>query len=110
MIVSSHISPVGTYCSLPTTGGYVETEDSGEIRAVAPNLTKEIALQTQVGGGHYKDFRIQPVEFIFQNKIPFVEGCVIKYVCRYRNKSGKQDLEKAIHFLQMLIELEYPNG
>lgn len=65
------------------------------------------ALETQVGGGHYKDMKIQPVEFIHANKIPYIEGCVIKYVCRHRSKNGKQDIEKAIHFLQLLIEQEY---
>lgn len=68
------------------------------------------ALETQVGGGHYKDMKIQPVEFIHANKIPYIEGCVIKYVCRHRSKNGKQDIEKAIHFLQLLIEQEYPSA
>lgn len=68
------------------------------------------ALETQVGGGHYKDMKIQPVEFIHANKIPYIEGCVIKYVCRHRSKNGKQDIEKAIHFLQLLIEQEYSDA
>ena len=64
------------------------------------------ALDTQVAGSHYKNFRIQPVEFIHQNGIGFLEGCVIKRVCRWRNKDGVQDLHKAIHELQLLIEME----
>lgn len=67
-------------------------------------------LNVQVGGGHYKGFVIQPVEFITRNKIPFIEGCVIKYVSRHRTKNGRQDIEKAIHFLELLLELEYPDG
>lgn len=67
------------------------------------------ALSIQVGGGHYKTLPIQPVEFCHANKIPFLEGSVIKYVVRHRNKNGKQDLEKARHFIDLLIELEYGN-
>ncbi len=64
------------------------------------------ALDTQVAGNHYKNFVIQPAEFITKNKIGFLEGCVIKRVCRWRAKDGVQDLHKAIHELQLLIELE----
>lgn len=64
------------------------------------------ATDTQVGGSHYKKFKIQPTEFITKNKIPFIEGCVIKYVVRWRDKNGLQDIDKAIHFLQLLKELE----
>jgi hypothetical protein len=67
------------------------------------------ALDTQVGGGHYQ-MPIQPVEFITRNNLTFLEGCVIKRVCRHRRKNGREDIEKAIHELQLLLELEYPNG
>ena len=63
-------------------------------------------LEKQVGGNHYKGFVIQPVEFIYKNNIPFMEGNIIKYVCRHREKNGIQDLQKARHYLDMLIELE----
>lgn len=65
------------------------------------------ALKVQTGGNHYKDLVIQPVEFIHANNIPFIEGCVIKYVVRHKSKNGAEDIKKAIHFLQMLLELEY---
>lgn len=68
------------------------------------------ALDKQVGGSHYKDLAIQPVEFIHKNKIPFIEGCVIKYVSRWRDKGGVADLEKAKHFLELLIEMEQSNA
>lgn len=64
------------------------------------------ALQTQVAGDHYKSLKIQPIEYIHANGIPFAEGCVIKYVSRWRDKGGIKDLEKARHFLDLLIELE----
>ena len=57
-------------------------------------------------GSHYKNYAIQPVEFITKNGIPFLEGCIIKRVCRWRNKDGVQDLQKAIHELELLIEMQ----
>ena len=65
------------------------------------------ALEKQVGGSHYKDFVIQPAEFIIKNKITGAEANVIKYVCRHRLKGGVEDIDKAIHFLELLKELEY---
>lgn len=64
------------------------------------------ALNTQVAGDHYKALKIQPIEYIHANCIPFAEGSVIKYVTRWRDKGGLADLEKAKHFLELLIELE----
>ena len=64
------------------------------------------ALERQVSGEHYKSLKIQPIEFIHANGIPFAEGSVIKYVTRWRDKGGISDLEKAKHFLEILIELE----
>ena len=68
---------------------------------------KQHPLDHQVGGGHYKGLKIQPIEFIQGNQLNFCEGNAIKYVCRHRNKNGRQDIEKAIHYLQLLLELEY---
>lgn len=64
------------------------------------------ALDRQVGGKHYREMAIQPAEYIMRNGIRFAEGCVIKYVSRWRDKGGVEDLRKAIHFLEMLIEYE----
>lgn len=63
-------------------------------------------LDTQIGGDHYTRMKIQPVQFIYENEIPFIEGSVIKYVSRWRNKGGVEDLRKARHFLDILIALE----
>lgn len=65
------------------------------------------ALNSQEGGDHYKSLAIQPVEYITANRMTFIEGCVIKYVTRHRAKNGAQDIRKAIHFLNLLLELEY---
>lgn len=67
------------------------------------------ALNEQVGGGHYKGYKIQPIEFFHANNIPFAEASVCKYAIRHRDKNGKADLLKAIHILQIIIELEYPD-
>ena len=64
------------------------------------------ALSNQVAGDHYKKLKIQPVEFIHANNIPFIEGCIIKYASRWRDKGGVKDLEKIKHFVDLLIELE----
>lgn len=78
---------------------------------IAEPLAKPIepapsALNQQVAGDHYKKLKIQPIEYIHANSIPFAEGCVIKYVSRWRDKGGIKDLEKAKHFIELLIELE----
>lgn len=64
------------------------------------------ALDVQVGGSHYKDLVIQPIEYIHANNIGYMEGNVIKYVSRWRAKNGIKDLEKAKHYIELLIELE----
>ena len=68
------------------------------------------ASETQEGGGHYKKYSIQPTEFIHRNDLGFIQGNVIKYVMRYRDKNGLQDLKKAKHYIDLLIEYEYGNS
>ena len=68
--------------------------------------TQPGALAVQVGGSHYKDMAIQPVEFIHRNGIGFCEGAAIKYLARWRAKGGIEDLKKARHFIDLLIEME----
>ena len=65
-------------------------------------------LDKQVGGNHYKDCGIQPVQYIHANKLDYLEGNVIKYITRHRTKGqGKKDVEKAIHYAQLILALEY---
>lgn len=70
------------------------------------NITQK-PTSKQVGGDHYKIYKIQPTEFIYTNSIPFIEGNIIKYVVRHRNKNGLEDLKKAKHYIELLINLEY---
>ena len=63
------------------------------------------ANEKQVDGDHYQT-QIQPWDFIEANKLTFIEGNIVKYVCRHRQKNGLRDLEKAKHYLEKLIEVE----
>lgn len=63
-------------------------------------------LSTQIAGSHYKELPIQPVEYIHANEIGYFEGCMIKYVSRWKRKGGLVDLNKAKHYLELLIDFE----
>ena len=65
------------------------------------------AYKKQIGGGHYLKMKIQPSEFINKNNLPFAEGNAIKYICRHQDKGEVQDLEKAKHYIDMIIERDY---
>jgi len=65
------------------------------------------AYDKQVGGKHYIKYKIQPSRFVVENKLLYPEGCVIKYILRHQDKGGKQDLLKAKHFIDMIIERDY---
>jgi|TARA_B100000768_G_C11247961_1_gene362687 hypothetical protein len=62
----------------------------------------------QIAGTHYMKMVIQPAEFINKNKLPFAEGNAIKYICRHSAKGGVEDINKAIHYLEMIRERDYP--
>ena len=64
-------------------------------------LEKAFPQSRQVGGSHYKNFHIQPYEFISKNNLSFFQGCVVKYVCRYMHKNGVEDLDKIIHYCEL---------
>ena len=65
------------------------------------------SLEEQVGGKHYRSMKIQPAEFINENKLLFAEGNAIKYICRHSMKGKRQDIEKAMHYLEMILERDY---
>jgi hypothetical protein len=71
-------------------------------------MKKQSAFKSQGGGKHYKSLAIQPAEFCQRNHLGFCEASVVKYVTRHKSKNGRQDIEKAIHFLNLLLEIEYP--
>lgn len=63
----------------------------------------------QVGGSHYSDMAIQPIDYIVANAIPYLDGNVVKYISRHRSKNGAEDVRKAIHYCEMILRTEYPN-
>ena len=65
------------------------------------------AYNKQIGGDLYQKYKIQPSKFVVENKLLFPEGCAIKYIIRHQDKGGKDDLLKAIHFIEMIIERDY---
>ena len=69
----------------------------------------EKPLNTQIGGNHYKNLKIQPIEYIMANNLNYCQGNAIKYLTRYKDKNGLEDLKKAKHYINILIQLEYPN-
>ena len=85
-----------------------------EFGAMCANCMAGIPLGTQSpfdvqeGGDHYKDFPIQPALFCQKNRIPWCEANIIYYACRHKSKNGREDLQKIKHYVNMLIEMEYP--
>lgn len=77
-----------------------------QIQGAAIGEQKRSALDVQVGGAHYKDRAIQPVEYIHANGLGFLEGCIVKRITRWREKNGLEDLEKIKHEVDLLIEME----
>ena len=65
------------------------------------------SLEKQVGGKHYAKMKIQPAEFRNENKLLFAEGNAIKYICRHSVKGKEEDIKKAIHYLEMILERDY---
>lgn len=92
---------------LPETYEQLLKQTSDEFNA--PEINIESPLLSQVGGSHYKDMAIQPITYILANNIGFAEGNIIKYISRYKAKNGLQDLKKARHFIDILIEHEETN-
>jgi hypothetical protein len=90
----------------PDLAPWTEEEEEAMQSMLSKGANGMSALDVQVAGNHYKDLAIQPVEYIHANSIGYFEGNVIKYVSRWRAKNGIKDLEKAKHYIELLIELE----
>jgi hypothetical protein len=77
------------------------------IKEELPYVKEESPTNDQIGGSHYKKLKIQPTEFIHANNLSFIEGNIIKYVVRHKDKNGIEDLKKAKHYIDLLIKFEY---
>lgn len=100
-------SGAGQCVNIEITDGEDDVQRKGEVGG--DKNERRLSLppkSTQVGGDHYSKMKIQPIDFITANGIGYMEGNIIKYVCRYKSKNGVEDLKKAQHYLQMLIEQE----
>jgi len=82
-----------------------DVEDVHDYAKLIPEDPKGIgALEVQVGGSHYKDMPLQPIEYILANNLGFCEGNIVKYITRYKAKGGAEDIKKVIHYAQLLLE------
>ena len=88
-----------------------EERDEYLWRIVSQEKAMSDVLEMQIGGSHYKDQRIQPVEYIDANDLKFLEGCIVKRISRHDKPTGKglEDLHKIIHEVQLIIQLRYTN-
>lgn len=68
---------------------------------------EEIAKREQIGGDHYNNKKIQPIDYIIENNLPYCEGNVVKYVTRHKEKNGAEDIKKAIHYLKFILAYDY---
>ena len=75
------------------------------MSSLKPHRATEKATNKQIGGNHYKSFSIAPIEFISRNNLSFIQGCIIKYICRFDKKNGVEDLDKIIHYCELQKEL-----
>lgn len=92
----------------PNEGFWVKNSEIELISKATVAVTEsKSALDKQVSGNHYKDCGIQPIEYIHANGLSYLEGNVIKYTTRHSKKNGKADIEKAIHYLELILEMEY---
>ena len=78
-----------------------------QVASKAFNATSHAATERQIGGDHYKSLKIQPIEYIDANNMPYLEGNVVKYVTRHASKNGVQDIDKAIHYLELIKQMRY---
>jgi len=83
------------------------TDGEQKIAPTSPSPMNSSALNIQVGGGHYKQMKIQPVEYIHANNLSFLEGNVVKYITRHKTKNKAQDIRKVIHYCELILQLDY---
>lgn len=108
-VTSIELKALAARAAYYSQAGPLNTQKGYMYAPVADDMPADPAtspLNTQVGGGHYKDTAVQPIVYIHANSLGFCEGNVVKYITRWRDKGGLQDLQKVKHYVDLLIELE----
>jgi len=110
-IDADSVNSLGLQCAKFNHMGRVWLLDPDEFEEqpfspVEAKPVKQDALAVQIGGGHYKGCKIQPIEYIFANNLGYAEGNVVKYITRWKDKNGIEDLKKIIHYVELLIQEE----
>lgn len=77
------------------------------LDVISTDLKQDSVLDIQHGGSHYKDKKIQPIEYITANNLDFCQGNIVKYVTRHKDKNGAEDIRKVIHYAQFILKFEY---
>jgi len=95
------------YLAIPREGSHWFKLECVREEANKVEPTPEYALDTQIGGNHYKECGIQPIEYIQANNLDYFQGNVVKYATRHKDKNGSQDIRKAIHYLELILEMQY---
>jgi len=88
---------------------YMARRSAEESLINKERFKKTKATDKQVGGNHYKDCKIMPIEYITKNNLDFLEGNVVKYITRHKLKGGVEDIKKVIHYAELILELNYGN-
>ena len=89
-----------------------KSKKHSNIKMTHEDIFKEFnyeCLSEQVGGSHYKDLKVSPAYFICENKLLFAEGNIVKLACRHQKKNKAEDIKKAIHYLKIILERDYPD-
>tara|TARA_B100000530_G_scaffold313251_1_gene241452 strand:- start:23 stop:379 length:357 start_codon:yes stop_codon:yes gene_type:complete len=88
---------------------YMKRRDAEEdvIRKGTYEYEYDNATSKQIGGDHYKNCAIQPIDYIVKNNLDFLEGNVVKYITRHKTKNGIEDIRKVIHYAELILEKKY---
>lgn len=105
----NHWQAAAQLANAPADEFVCKCDESGPTLITVPEepRTPSSALDVQVGGDHYKKWKIQPIEFAHANNMPFLDANAFKYICRHADKNGVQDLRKAKHYLELIAEMVY---